>query len=293
MINIHYYILFRDRPKFLRDLLASIATQDLPIANITVSDNSVKDYNLIDLDLTSFNYIKRQNLSFEQHFNLIITECTSDYIVILHDDDILGPSFNSDAVNFIEDNGNKFSCFSYNASIFTSSDYYKDDYLSLHKQLFFRSKNLLTICDSIGTLLYNYFNLGRSGAPPFPSYIYNIKYLKEVRIDFSTAGKYSDVTFLCSLVKNMPIMWINKVNFYYRVHSTNDSNDYSFIDALRLSNYIKINIHSFSDFLTYLDFILLKNSQRSIYVMPLYFIYVIFSLMRPSLYRYIFSIITR
>ena len=68
---------------------------------------------------------------------------------------------------------------------------------------------------------------------PYPSYIYNKNMIGEMYF-VENAGKYSDVVTLSNWLEKGKMYWISKPLFYYRLHSSQSSAQYSYREQLKL-----------------------------------------------------------
>ena len=53
---------------------------------------------------------------------------------------------------------------------------------------------------------------------PFPGYLYNSKYIKDIRFSWYEGGRYNDIAFLMKLTDRAPVIWSPDVLLKYRDH---------------------------------------------------------------------------
>jgi hypothetical protein len=186
--------------------------------SIIISDNSRSDATFAfckvfhpDLRLVS------RRLTALEHFDAIIKDCSSDFLVIMHDDDRLLASYLPALVTEMIENPALIAV-ACNALVC-------DEALSvLHDNCMHSNFNLEI--NSPAALLDRYYGQPNHRIAPFPSYCYRHKKMRHLSLSGFPMGKYSDVAFLCSVAESGPILWLSKPHYVYRVHSSNDTNSY-------------------------------------------------------------------
>tara|TARA_B110000090_G_C13372078_1_gene442488 strand:+ start:1733 stop:2035 length:303 start_codon:yes stop_codon:yes gene_type:complete len=89
------YILSHDRPVYAANALLSAMSQTYKNIKVIFSDNSsnynTKNYldSLEHLEPGSYEYRYRNNIHPLAHFNNILDEVDTDYVLLFHDDDVL------------------------------------------------------------------------------------------------------------------------------------------------------------------------------------------------------------
>ena len=105
MSSLDLYILCRDRPEMAVRAIESALSNHLSFVSIFISDNSVSDdiYQL-SKNYPSCTYIRRSPClkSIFEHYKVIISESSSEYICFLHDDDILSSNYLERLVYFLD-----------------------------------------------------------------------------------------------------------------------------------------------------------------------------------------------
>jgi hypothetical protein len=232
---IQLVIFSRDRADYLKNTLDSALNQEYSEINyeIIISDNSEGDdvnklINASYLNYKNIKYIKRNPpTSSHEHFEKVISEITSEYVVLFHDDDILHPHYFKKICPYILETANiAVGC---NATIFKKN--INDTNKKMHS---FRSviefKNKKPFLEQ--------YLLGNGGVAPFSGYIYKTLFLKKIFSNFSSLGKHSDVILLSSLLSYGPIVWLPDSLMYYRVHEGSDSAKESIPDRLKLLRFM-------------------------------------------------------
>lgn len=91
--NLEIVIMSHERPEFLKRALAALVKIDFgQIPKITVSDNPSEPSKRVSREIVGgFNYILREGLGATSHLNQIISEISSEWVLITHDDDEILP----------------------------------------------------------------------------------------------------------------------------------------------------------------------------------------------------------
>jgi len=228
--------LSRDRPETLKQAIDSVLAQNKSTAGfeLIVSDNSEnedvrrmisKNYGNNDFKLV----IRNPPLSSREHFQIIISELSNDYAVLFHDDDVMCFDYVEVMSSFLNSNNQVASAIGCNASVF------KKDILQPVQQM--HSFDYIKRFDNQSDFLSQYL-FGKGGKAPFPSYMYNTRFLKKIPIASLPCGKHRDVTLLGSLLEYAPIFWLPNSLMHYRLHGSNDNNTYSAPNRICLLNYM-------------------------------------------------------
>ena len=223
-------ILTRNRPEFLKKTVESVLNQqktslqyEIIISDNSDSDNSKEDFEYL-YKSADIKYIKRSiAVPAREHFDLVVSELSAEYSVLLHDDDILHPDFINLMSTFIVNT--EVAAVGSNAFIFS------DDILIADKKM--HNCKAIKMFDSKKDFLERYLPCN-GGIAPFPSYMYRTNFLKLVFQTNLMKGKHADVGLLTSLLDYGPIFWLDKPLMYYRVHQSNDSKKESVHDRLEL-----------------------------------------------------------
>jgi glycosyltransferase involved in cell wall biosynthesis len=245
-------ILSRNRLKLLTECLKSILAQKSNDYNILVSENSETNiiYDYIKQHFVDVKLIKRANLSAEEHFNAVISECQTEFLVIFHDDDVMYPEYIDHMLKILVNNDD-YSAVACNAFINRNNR-------RTYQNFFYHS----SVCiKSQKDLIQTYCKFGFSKPAPFPGYMYRVESLKKLIIKSKVAGKYTDVVMLLELLKKGKIFWLSDRLMEYRIHPNNDSGVECISDRKKLVNYFS-NILSDTDQLNMLNKYRLKYLIR-------------------------------
>jgi cellulose synthase/poly-beta-1,6-N-acetylglucosamine synthase-like glycosyltransferase len=235
-MKLQIIILSRDRPEYLKQAIDSVLNQNKGLVEfeLVVSDNSEKKEvrKMISENYESGNFkliTRKPVLSSRKHLRMVISELSSEYAVLFHDDDVMHPDYVKNMSSFLVNINQAFSAVGCNALVF------KKNFSKCTQQMhsFKYVKSFSSQSDFLSQYLF-----GNSGKVPFPSYMYNTKFLKKISITSLPCGKHGDVTLLCSLLNYGPIFWLPDSLMYYRLHDSNDNNVYSISNRICLLNYM-------------------------------------------------------
>jgi glycosyltransferase involved in cell wall biosynthesis len=228
------FIMCHNRPQETREAVLSILHQTDADFEFTISDNSTTDEveQLVKSEFPQVDYIRHRPMTLD-HINRCVERAKTPYVCIFHDDDLMGPDFVAEMKHaiarhpeavaigcnaIIQELGQPQSCLSFTALGDTEW------------------------IDSGHALAARYFSRHQMGIAPFPCYVY--KKASARAVPFPTGGgKYADVSWLLSLARTGPFVWINKPLMIYRLHNSNDGRIESRRDRLRLLRFIKKNVH--------------------------------------------------
>jgi glycosyltransferase involved in cell wall biosynthesis len=227
------YILTCDRTDLLRETLESFIAASIPTSLFIVSDNSKSDETKkhMEINYPNVNYIKCvPNLLAIDHFNKILNEVKSDYLMMFHDDDLILPGMIKRCLEELKIRP-ELSAIATNAYIIKG--------LKKTSDYFFKSTGHLTKISNSEMLALRYMQLTEIGTAPFPSYIYAVKKIRNIRLNSDLGGKYCDVAFLLEVVKRGPIVWINDPLMFYREHLGSDSKSFDFRSSLKLLRHLR------------------------------------------------------
>ncbi len=235
-------ILSSNRPYFLIESIKSVLPavhrcRKILDCEIIVSDNSDNENCIDAVESSKIKKLitirkRRPKKNIYEHFETVINEALSDYIIIFHDDDIMLPNLIEDLYLIIDSNP---EC------VAVGSNAVKIDEIGNRYQKMWQPRlvNNHYKCMSADSIIQAYFSYSSKGICPFPGYIYRTKLIKNKSLNKEKGGKHSDVSFLYDLTKNGQIIWSNKVCMEYRVHKNNDSAFINITDQLSLLRYLK------------------------------------------------------
>ena len=232
--KVQIFLMSYNRPEYVADALRSVLNQSYSPIEIIVSDNSTNDLvqkkiqSEFSNELAKVRYFRRQpSLSMAGHWNQIISEVTSSYFMMFHDDDIMKSNCVEDLVFALEKNKSAVASAG-NAQIIRSTNLTDE----VHNKNLHVDINFANVFD----FGQRYFDAVSGGVNPFPGYMYRTMMLENIRFNKKEAGKHSDVTFLMKLLSKGSIYWVHQITLNYRIHSSNDSVG---VDILALSNLVK------------------------------------------------------
>lgn len=231
-------ILSHNRPDFIKDCVQSVIDSSQILSKditflIEVSDNSdIESSKIIIKDnFKQVNFVSRfPVLPPIDHYRTVISEASSNFLVIFHDDDIMENNFLVNLFNLIIQDISI-------AAVAGNAYYMRNNRIT--KSTFLDKKFNLTSIDSLDDLVNYYFRYDKQRIAPFPSYMYRVDYLKQVNLDNIDIGKHGDVALLIEVLNFGKILWTHDIVMNYRLHGNNDSGVFSFFDNLNLYNYLK------------------------------------------------------
>lgn len=231
------YLLTHNRPKQVMEAINSILAQTDRRFRLVVSDNSSTDELRFLIGSSSeLLYIKRPEvLSTIAHANAILSEISSDYFTLFHDDDLMLP-------NYVANFWKAQALFPDAAAFGTNAK------VELHGRftgLSFRSARSYVGPINSDNLLRRYFSHHQLGIAPLPSYIYRADSLRDLWFD-AAGGKYTDVQWLSKCAGRGPVIWIAEPMMVYRLHESNDGIIESRHDRLRFLAFLKASGDVFS-----------------------------------------------
>lgn len=227
------FLMSRDRLGLFQATLSSILRQSDSAFELVVSDNSDGDAigQWMQANHPSIRYVRRSPpLPALDHFNTVIDQATSEFLVIFHDDDLMETSY-------VEQMLKKAHTRPEAVAIGCNARYLMGNTLSPTTAMPPHGADRLI--SNAGDLLEPYLSFSGSHAPPFPGYMYRAQKIKGLILDQGTGGKHADVSFMLSVLTRGPILWSNDVLMRYRVHPDSDSNLESIADRLRLVRHIQ------------------------------------------------------
>ncbi|MEC8210055.1 MAG: glycosyltransferase family A protein [Pseudomonadota bacterium] len=220
-----------NRAQLLLKTLNSALNQTLPFDRITISDNS---------DSTERQHETRRVLGkhLANHQDLLVLTSppkplsapdhakfiqdmycgTSDYTMLLHDDDTLEPDFLAKVKPYL-DSDRKLVAVAANAWMVDSDE--------TRTGTLMRMRTGVLRVNSPIELLRPYLEISASGPPPLDGYLYRSDALRKISFDSSRGGKYSDVAALANLAELGPILWHCGPLMSYLQHEGQDSSDVS------------------------------------------------------------------
>lgn len=233
------FILCHNRPEDARRAIASALAQSQTPVRLIVSDNSTTEAvaQMVKANFPGIQYTRRPpGLNAFEHFNQCVAQARTDYFCLFHDDDLMLPDF----VASVEKAIHAFphvSAIGCNALI--------ENLNNPHKERSFKALTDFVEIPTPMSLASRYFGRNQSGIAPFPGYVYNTHFARQLRFQ-KDGGKYGDVAWLLSLVQLAPIVWLTEPLMIYRLHGQNDGLIESRRDRLKLLAFLKSQKKSLS-----------------------------------------------
>lgn len=235
MRKLTIFILCYNRPAYAKRTIESVLRQTNNEFDLVISDNSSNSEmsQLMLAEFPNLEYRRRvPTLSVADHFRKCISEATTDYFCLFHDDDLMEPNYVDAMLKTVELHPEAVA---YACNAVTIDGEIE------RKGSFFESDDTHVIIDNPRALAGRYFSKYPNGFAPFPAYVYRSSVVKKIPLDPQTGGKYSDVSWLLEISKNGPIVWNSRKLMRYRMHTANDSNLESLRDRLKLLGFLKLN----------------------------------------------------
>jgi glycosyltransferase involved in cell wall biosynthesis len=231
MYDLTVVIATHNRALLAVEAIESVLKQNFKDFYFVLSDNSDNNDTLGQLEVRSLldklQYIKRPNITPLDHFNIILDEAKTKYLILFHDDDIMLPDMVGTLYKEINNNG-KIVAVGSSAYCKMGSKFYGK---------YFKIKNDKLLSTKLN-LIEKYYD---NHTAAFPSYIYNVDLIKRNNVCFSDkAGKYSDVVWLLELMDCGKIKWLVKKLMIYRLHRGQDSAKINIYDNQKLINYYSV-----------------------------------------------------
>ncbi len=232
---IQVYILTYNRPEYLTQAIQSVLNQSYDNFSVIVSDNSTNDET--EKQLQSFHhpkltYIRRiPSTPSLDHYRTVLSEASSDYFMIFHDDDIMEP----DCLRILSAELNESpsaAAAAGNANVFWDSK-------SIPKRKMFKQgkdKRTFQNPDELAGLYLTF-----EGIAPFPSYMYRKNLIDGLLLNPEEGGQNADVSFLLKVLNRGEIIWVNRCIMSYRKHSSQDSQGPNIKDMQSLLSIIHEN----------------------------------------------------
>ncbi len=227
------YLLSYNRPGFVQEAIDSILAQDYNDFELIISENSPDNTVLIQLEKYSkdprVKIVKRNpSLPSLVHFSTLFSEAKKyEFAMLFHDDDVLLPSALTKMMSEIEKN-ETLAAVSCNALLTKNAE---------NTNMFFNPNLKKNIIIKSQAQLINRYIFKKLSHTPFPSYIYRTRLISGMKLNPANGGKYSDVSFLVSVVNRGPFSWLAEPLMRSRQHSANDSVDLNMADISSLSRF--------------------------------------------------------
>ena len=238
------YIVTYNRIEMLRKAVNAVLSQTFKDFNLYILDNA----STVDVEslVKSYNddriiYIRHdENIGGLGNIKYAFDHCDSDYVIVLHDDDIIDKELIDIELKALI-NDDEIIAISCNADIIDENDRVIGNYE------YSCNDNVLYIVDKY---FVNYLNTGKTLV--FPSTMYNNRLLKHYNIVFNTTvGPCADVIFHADIERTgKKIAISNRRLIKYRQHSLQDSSINTIPMLLMLYKHI-VNDRYYSQFMVY------------------------------------------
>jgi hypothetical protein len=241
-MQINFVIHVNDRTQFIEEAIKSaVFNSSFARENLFVSCNSkeiiIHSY-ISDLaNKYGINYRKSFTKSAFDHLSESVDLCNKPYICLLHDDDYLGNNFLKEVIRLINAHPQ-------------GAAYAVDTIFDINGKLNHPAIKLIGDFRLSPLTLSLLYLLGRCG-PAFPSVAYRTDFIRYEIKKSHTFGKYSDAPILIEATKQG--LWLSpRKEFYYRMHSENDSKTTDLISKKLLKKHLtKIYLSHIFDYSSY------------------------------------------
>jgi hypothetical protein len=231
------FVLARNRVNFASKMIESLANQKNKNFCLVLSDNSEPNLGTLcelakqcEHQFEKFDYRLRDGtIDLWNHLKVCVEECGTNYINILHDDDLVNDDYMDWIISTVKANPD--------IAAIAPNAYKINEEGSVTGRM--RHSNLAIELKKIDDLYNSYFSPKSSGIACFPFYTYKVDVLKTALNLPLTCGYYSDVEILSRIVSKAPIYWSEKIVTKYRMHGDNMSKLENIVDRHSLGEHIK------------------------------------------------------
>lgn len=231
---VQIFILSRNRLDYLKESLQSCLAQHYENYEVIVSDNStepeIKNFLEKFAKNDKLKVVYRNNLSYTDHTNLILSEVAATYFMMFHDDDILLPNCLSDYIKIMNSNSDL-------SAVGGNSYIIKD---KMHTNILFMRNAQDSMMKNSRDFFRNYL-LHTSSHPAFPTFLYRSNCVQSIKLAPFKGGGYSDTSFLFEAVNNGPIYISTSIIAKYRMHGKNMSSQINIYHINKLVKYLSAN----------------------------------------------------
>jgi glycosyltransferase involved in cell wall biosynthesis len=239
MINVEIFIITRDRPNYLVQAFNSIVAQQGVPNNfkikIVISDNSVSPCTDIHSQLNQLCEIRVRGglLGAIEHFNVVLSEVTADYFLMLHDDDFFAPNYLKKVLTIVTEEKDVVAV-AVNGLRFSEQEM-KLTLPSVYGEILPRT----LILERYYARVLNCFDIG---IPPVSGFIFSNS-ASVIRFNLAEGGKHCDISFIGKVIELGKVVQIKDCLLYVREHLHNDSNSEKYTDRVSLIRYISRALH--------------------------------------------------
>ncbi|MBU2643489.1 glycosyltransferase family 2 protein [bacterium] len=229
------YLLTYNRPQYFLQALYSLLNQHFENFQVIVSDNSTNDETEILIQTIhhpKLQYIRRTpSTPSLEHYRRVLSEVTSEYFMIFHDDDIMEPDC-LQILSSVLDTTPAAAAVGGNAKIFW-------DNKIRFTRLFFKPEKENRVFRNGTEFAKKYLTF--DGVAPFPSYMYRKSLVQGLHLEAQEGGQSADVSFLLKILKRGEIVWDNRCVMQYRKHLAQDSQGPDIKELYQLLRFIYRN----------------------------------------------------
>lgn len=240
MPKVQIFITTHNRPHFIFKSVNSVLNQTFTDFSLIISDNSTNDLTndqFKRINDSRVSYIKREpQLSNLAHFNVILSEVSSDYFMIFHDDDLM-------LFGMIEKLIKEFE-YNENAIAVGGNAFFIYNFGKTNKLIFKSNKSRLVLKNSL-EVARQY--LIRNGIVPFSSFLYKNEVAKKVRFNSESGQNFFDAAFMMDIAKIGNLVYLNVPVMEYFVHTENDHVPDTFTNNMKFINFIKKTTDKFEN----------------------------------------------
>ena len=224
-----------NRPDYARLAIRSVTNQTDHRFVFRISDNSTNDLvqQMVAAEFPTVDYVRRMPSTIAcTHGNIIIDECRTDHLMIMHDDDELTPNFVEEMLRFMT----RFP----DAGGYAANGPIIDETGNTIHDRFYRSGRKYHLISDPFWLARRWFAYATFSVAPFPSYIYKRSVVGGMRFDTLKRGQYGDFVFVHQcLIRSRSVAWLNLPLYRYRSHSRQDSARITFSSYSRMKIYMR------------------------------------------------------
>jgi glycosyltransferase involved in cell wall biosynthesis len=204
-----------NRPKTATEAIESIINQSTNDFIFIISDNSTNNdlYDIVKKKFPTVKYMRHSKvlISLFAHFTKLLSVVTTQYVALLHDDDMVHPNFVKAVLQQISHTPN-IAAIGVNGSCI---DVNSKDLPGLH---FIPEKNGLKTFEKPIQMINQYLTFENGGGAAFCAYVYNMNLIYNLKLDYSRGRYYCDTVFLLDVLERGRIVWLNEPLVKVRIH---------------------------------------------------------------------------
>jgi glycosyltransferase involved in cell wall biosynthesis len=217
-------------------MIASAIAQSTQAYRLIVSDNSSTDdvQEMVQREFPEVAYHRRlPSTSAGEHLRRMLHECETRYVALVHDDDLLAPTYAEKMLSAIARHPEAI-CYASNARVI-------DRQSESVRSRFYVSTAREDLVNDTEWLTRRWFSYASFSVAPFPSYVYDRERLGGLAPEQTEYGQYSDYVFIYNCLLKAPLVWVNEPLYLYRRHGAQDSSSITRRSYLKLVQFIREN----------------------------------------------------